>query len=50
MDSIMTFCKENYGLITLLVGVVGVLVSVVSLICEIKKRKSNRSDDGRREA
>ena len=47
MDSIMTFCKENFGLITLFVGLVGVAVSVVSLIYEVKKRKAGRQRDDR---
>ncbi len=50
MDSIMTFCKENFGLITLFVGLVGVAVSVVSLIYEVKKRKAVRQRDDRSEA
>lgn len=38
MDSLITFAKNNFDMITLLVGVVGVLVSVVSVIYEMRKR------------
>lgn len=41
----MTFAKENYDLIGLLVGIVGVVIAVISLMDELKKRKTktNRS-------
>ena len=39
MDSIMTYAKENFDLISLLVGILGVVVAVVALIVEIKKRR-----------
>ncbi len=35
----MQFLKENFDLILLLVGVLGVIVSVISLIVEIRKKK-----------
>jgi len=38
MDSVITFLKENYDMIGLVVGVVGVIVAVFSLIDELKKR------------
>jgi uncharacterized membrane protein len=40
MDAIMTWAKENFDLITLLVGMVGVVVAVISLFYEIKRRKA----------
>ncbi len=40
MDSIITFAKNNFDLICLLVGLIGVVVSVISVIVEIQKRKS----------
>jgi hypothetical protein len=40
MDAIMTWAKENFDLITLLVGKVGVVVAVISLFYEIKRRKA----------
>ncbi len=39
MDSISTWLKENYDLVTLLVGMIGVLIAFVALIYELKKRK-----------
>ena len=36
----MTWAKENFDLITLLVGMVGVVVTVISLFYEIKRRKA----------
>ena len=39
MDSIMTFAKENFDLISLFVGILGVVVAVVALIVEIKKKR-----------
>ena len=38
----MTWAKENYDLISLFVGVVGVIIAVISLMYEIKKKKSIR--------
>ena len=40
MDAIMTWAKKNFDLITLLVGMVGVIVAVISLFYEIKRRKA----------
>ena len=42
MDSIMSWAKENFDLICIIVGVLGVLVSVASLIYEIKAKKRNK--------
>ena len=39
MDSLLTFAKENFDLISLFVGIVGVGVAVVSLIVELKKKR-----------
>jgi hypothetical protein len=39
MDSISTWLKENYDLVSLLVGMIGVLIAFVALIYELKKRK-----------
>ena len=41
MDSLITFAKNNFDLIILLVAVLGIIVSVISMIYEIKKRKRN---------
>ena len=40
MDALMTWAKENYDLITLFVGMVGLAVAFVSFIYEIKKKKA----------
>lgn len=42
MDAIMSWAKENFDLICLFLGVLGVLVSIVSVIYEIKKKRNNR--------
>ena len=42
MDVISSFLKENYDLVTLLVGLLGVIIAVIALICELKKKRSNR--------
>ena len=39
MDAIMAWAKENYVLICLLVGVIGVLISIISVVYEIRKKK-----------
>ncbi len=39
MDSISTWLKENYDLVSLLVGMIGVLIAFVAFIYELKKRK-----------
>ena len=36
MDTIMSWAKENFDLICLLVGVLGVIISIVTLIYEMK--------------
>ena len=42
MDALMTWAKENYNLISLFVGVVGVIIAVISLMYEIKKKKEKK--------
>ena len=39
MEAIMTWAKENYDLIILMVGMIGVVISVITLFYEIQKRK-----------
>ena len=41
MDSLISFAKNNFDLITLLVGFLGVVISVISVIYEVRKRKRN---------
>ena len=43
MDSISTFLKENFDLVMLLVGVLGVVVSVIAVIYELKKKSKNKN-------
>ena len=38
---IATFAKENFDLITLFVGLLGVVIAVVALVYEMKKKKRN---------
>ena len=40
MDAISIWAKENFDLITLFVGVIGVVVAVISLFYELKKKKA----------
>lgn len=35
------FLKENFMLVSLLVGLLGLIVAVISLVAELKKRKNN---------
>ena len=41
MDTLFNFAKENYALITLLVGLVGVVIAFIALIHELNTRKRN---------
>ena len=43
MDVIMTWAKENFDLITLMVAILGVVISVIGVIYEVKKKKSGKS-------
>ena len=40
MDAISTWAKENFDLISLFVGCIGVVIAVISFIYEIKKKKA----------
>ena len=42
MEPTMSWAKENFDLICLLVGVLGVLISIVSVIYEIKVKRRNK--------
>jgi len=42
MEAIMSWAKENFDLICLLVGVLGVIISIVSVVYEIKVKRHNR--------
>ena len=43
METFMSWAKENFDLITLLVGVIGVLIAILSLVDEIRKRKNKKA-------
>jgi hypothetical protein len=42
MDAIWDWAKENFDLISLLVGLIGVVIAVISLMYEIKKKKEKK--------
>lgn len=46
MDSLFNFAKENFQLISLFVGVLGVIVAFIAVIYELKakKRKKKKND------
>jgi hypothetical protein len=39
MDAISSWAKENYQLICLLVSIIGVIVGIITVIAEMKKKK-----------
>lgn len=39
MDVISSWAKENYQLICLLVSIIGVIVGIITVIVEMKKKK-----------
>ena len=39
MDEMWNWAKDNYQFISLLVGLIGVIIAIISLVVEIKKRK-----------
>lgn len=43
-NELMTWAKENFDLICLLVGLIGVVIAFISLIDEIKKKKAKKND------
>lgn len=42
MDAIWDWAKENFNLISLFVGIIGVVIAVISLMYEIKKKKEKK--------
>lgn len=42
MDTITSWAKENFDMITLMVGLIGVIIAVISLFVEIKKKKAKK--------
>ena len=49
MDSISEFAKQNYQLICLFVGLLGVLVGVISVIYEVNARKRKKDKSAEKE-
>ena len=39
MDTISSWAKENYQLMCLLVSIIGVIVGIITVIVETKKKK-----------
>lgn len=39
MDALFSFCKENYQLICLIVSLIGVIIGIISVAHEVKKKK-----------
>ena len=46
MDTLINFAKENFQLITLLVGVLGVIVAFVDVLCEHNAKKRKKQNKG----
>ncbi len=44
MDTIISFAKENYDLIVLVVAALGVLISIFSVVVEIKKKRQRKGN------
>ena len=42
MEAIMDWAKENFNLISLFVGIIGIVIAVISLMYEIKKKKEKK--------
>ena len=45
MDTLVTFAKENFQLIILLVSLLGVIIACIGLANELKARKRNKSQE-----
>ena len=41
MDSIITFCKENFDFISLAVGILGVVIGIISVIQAKRQKKKD---------
>lgn len=44
MDTLTTFAKENFQLLTLFVGIAGVLVSIWVVYYEVKKKRKKKDE------
>lgn len=45
MNSFITFAKENFNFIMLVLGFIGVVIGVISVFSELKKKKEQKKDD-----
>ena len=44
MDALIAWAKENYNLISLLVGIIGIIIGFISLFHELNTRKRKKAD------
>lgn len=44
MDALIAWAKENYNLISLLVGIIGIIIGFISLVHELNARKRKKAD------
>lgn len=43
MDTLTTFAKDNFALISLFVGLIGVLIGIWSVCYEIRKKRKEKA-------
>ena len=44
MDAIMLWAKQNFDLISLFVGLIGVMVACLSLVYELKEKQKRKKE------
>ena len=44
MDALITWAKENYELISLLVGIIGIIIGLISVVHELNERKRKKRE------
>jgi hypothetical protein len=42
METVSAFLKENFDLVTLLLGILGVIIAFIALVYEIKKKSKSK--------
>ena len=42
MDALISWAKENYDLISLLVGIIGIIIGFISVVHELNERKRKK--------
>ncbi len=42
METVTTFLKENFDLVNLLLGILGVFIAFIALVYELKKKSKNK--------